>query len=91
MSFGQRTFAHLRALLDRVVTVTEAEIVDAVRLGATEARLVLEPSGALALAAMRFRAAEAGLADAAGPVVAIASGGNVDPERYRGLLAGASG
>jgi len=90
-SLGQRTFAHLRALLDRVVTVTEAEIADAVRLGATEARLVLEPSGALALAAMRFRAAEAGLADAAGPVVAIASGGNVDPERYRGLLAGASG
>ncbi len=90
-ALGQRTFAHLRALLDRVVTVAEAEIAAAVRIAATEARLVVEPSGALALAAMRFRAAEAGLDDATGPVVAIASGGNVEPERYRQLLAEPAG
>ncbi len=84
---GRRTFAHMRALLDDVVTVSEAEIAAAVRLAAEESRLVVEPSGAVSIAALRFRATEAGIADAAGPVVAIVSGGNVDPERYRTLLA----
>jgi threonine dehydratase len=86
-SLGRRTFAHLIALLDRVVTVSEAEIGAAVRIAAEEARLVAEPSGALAVAALRFRAAEAGLTDLTGPVVGVVSGGNVDPDRYRELLA----
>jgi threonine dehydratase len=86
-SVGRRTFAHLAALLDRVVTVSEAEIAAAVRVAAEEARLVVEPSGALAIAALRFRPAETGLADETGPVVAVVSGGNVDAEQYRALLA----
>jgi threonine dehydratase len=86
-SLGRRTFAHLSALLDRIVTVSESEIVAAVAMAADEARLVVEPSGALTLAALRFRAAEAGLENEDGPVVAIVSGGNVDPGRYRELLA----
>ncbi len=86
-SLGERTFAHLSALLDRIVTVSEAEIAAAVRIAADDARLVVEPSGALTVAALRFRADEAGLADETGPVVAIVSGGNVDPDRYRELLA----
>jgi threonine dehydratase len=81
-ALGARTFAHLSRLLDDVVTVTEAEIVAGVRLAAEESRLVVEPSGALSVAALRYHALEAGLAVAAGPVVAIVSGGNVDPERY---------
>ena len=85
-SLGRRTFAHLSALVDRIVTVTEAEIAAAVRLAAEEARLVAEPSGALALAAMRFHLREVGLDGIDGPVVAIVSGGNVDPERYRSYL-----
>ncbi len=85
-SLGVRTFAHLRALLDRIVTVSEAEIAAGVRIAAEEARLVVEPSGALTVAALRWRADEAGLADETGPVVAIVSGGNVDPDRYRELL-----
>jgi threonine dehydratase len=85
-SLGPRTFAHLSALLDRIVTVTEAEIAAGVRLAAEESRLVAEPSGALALAAMRFRPHEAGLEGIDGPVVAIVSGGNVDPERYLSYL-----
>jgi threonine dehydratase len=68
------------------VTVTEAEIAAGVRLAAEEARLVAEPSGALAVAAMRFHPREAGLDGIDGPVVAIVSGGNVDPERYRSYL-----
>ena len=90
-AIGRRPFADLSRLLDDVVTVTEAEIAAAVRLCAEETRLVVEPSGALAPAAARFRAREAGLdapqGAAAGTVVAVVSGGNVDPGRYRELLA----
>ena len=56
------------------------------RLAAERTRLVVEPSGALSLAAMAFHGRELGLAEQAGSVVAIVSGGNVDPERYRELL-----
>jgi threonine dehydratase len=83
---GARTFEHLHALLDDVITVSEDEIAAAVRLVAEESRLVAEPSGAVAPAAVRFRAREAGLLGVDGPVVAVVSGGNVDPERYRDLL-----
>ncbi|MEK6719752.1 MAG: threonine/serine dehydratase [Chloroflexota bacterium] len=86
-SIGRRNFAHLSALLDRIVTVSEEEIAAAVRISAEEARLVVEPSGALTVAALRFHASELGLGEADGPVVAVVSGGNVDPDRYRDLLA----
>ena len=86
LSLGRRTFAHLHELLDAVVTVTEAEIAAGVRLAAEESRLVAEPSGALSVAAMAFRAHEAGLGGLDGPVVAVVSGGNVDAERYREYL-----
>jgi threonine dehydratase len=86
-SLGHRTFAHLRAYLDRIVTVTEAEIAGAVRLAAEQCRLVVEPSGALSLAAMAFHGGELGLTGLPGSVVAVISGGNVDPARYRALLA----
>jgi threonine dehydratase len=82
-ALGPRTFAHLSTLLDGIVTVSEAEIAAGVRLAAEESRLVVEPSGALAVAALRYRAAEAGLVGIAGPVVVVVSGGNVDPVDYR--------
>jgi threo-3-hydroxy-L-aspartate ammonia-lyase len=81
-ALGVRTFAHLRVLLDAIVTIREDEIAAAVRIAAEESRLVVEPSGALSIAALRFHAAEAGVAGAAGPVVCVVSGGNVDPARY---------
>jgi threonine dehydratase len=83
---GQRPFAHLSRLMDDVVTVSESEIAAGVRLVAEESRLVVEPSGALAPAAARYRASEAELSGVAGTVVAVVSGGNVDPDRYRALL-----
>ncbi len=86
-SLGRRNFAHLQAHLDACVTVSEAEIGAAVRLAAEESRLVVEPSGALAVAALRYRATEAGLVGLSGSIVAVVSGGNLDPERYRELLA----
>jgi len=85
-ALGGRTFAHLSALLDAIVTVSEEEIAAAVRLVAEESRLVAEPSGALSVAALAFRAGEAGIENLDGPIVAVVSGGNVDPERYRALL-----
>jgi threo-3-hydroxy-L-aspartate ammonia-lyase len=89
-AIGRRPFEHLSRRLDAVVTVTEAEIGAAIRLVAEEARLVVEPSGALAPAAARFHALDDGLTGPAtsprGTVVAVVSGGNVDPERYRQLL-----
>jgi len=85
-ALGQRTFAHLRAHLDCIVTVSEDEIAAGVRLVAERSRLVAEPSGALAVAAITFRAAELGLGDLPGPIVGVVSGGNVDPARYRAYL-----
>jgi threonine dehydratase len=73
---GDLTFAHLRRYLDDVVRVEEALIVAAVRWLFSEARLVAEPSGAVSVAAALTGARDGG------PVAAVISGGNVDPERY---------
>lgn len=86
-AIGERPFAHLSRLLDGIVTVSEAEIAQAVGLGAEQSRLVVEPSGALTIAAAVFHAHELGLESLSGTVVAVVSGGNVDPVRYRSLLA----
>ena len=85
-ALGARTFAHLRAHLDGIVTVSEAEIAAGVRLAAERSRLVVEPSGALGIAAMVFHATQLGLDETAGAVVAVVSGGNVDPDAYREYL-----
>ena len=84
-ALGVRTFAHLRAKLDGIVTLTEDEIAAGVRLAAERSRLVVEPSGGLAIAALVLRADELGIRDG-DTVVAVASGGNVDPIAYRRYL-----
>ncbi len=84
-ALGVRTFAHLRAHLDAVITVSEEEIAAGVRLAAERARLVVEPSGALTVAALVFHGSEVG-AGQPGDTVAVASGGNVDPDAYRRYL-----
>lgn len=86
-AIGRRPFDHLTRLLDDIVTVTEAEIAYGVRLAAESSRLVVEPSGALTVAALACRAREAGLVGLTGTIVGVVSGGNVDPARYRELLA----
>jgi threonine dehydratase len=85
-ALGARTFAHLSAHLDGILTVSEAEIAAGVRLAAERSRLVVEPSGALGIAAMAFHSRELGLDRETGPVVAVVSGGNVDPDAYRAYL-----
>ena len=76
----------MRALVDSIVTVSETEIAAGVRLAAERSRLVVEPSGALGIAAMAFHAHELGLDGLDGAVVAVVSGGNVDPAEYREYL-----
>ena len=79
-SVGQRNFAHIQAFVDGILTVTEAEIRAAMRAIVATARLVPEPSGAVAAAALLFHPKELPEYRKA---VAIVSGGNVEP----GLLA----
>jgi threonine dehydratase len=75
-SVGVRNFAHIQAFVDGIITVTEAEIRAAMRAIVAATRLVPEPSGAVATAALLFHAAE--LPDYT-KAVAVVSGGNVAP------------
>ena len=85
---GELTFPHIQAYVDDIVTVTEDEMLDAIRRLARQARLVAEPGGAAAVAAALYRdAAELGVTAAADqPVVAVLSGGNVDPTLLTEIL-----
>lgn len=76
---SELTFAHMRALVDDVVTVSEEEILAAVRVLAGKARLVVEPSGAVPVAAHLK-------SPRPGKTVAVVSGGNVDPAAYVRIL-----
>ncbi len=73
---GDLPMEHILALVDDIVTVSDEEMLAAMRQLAGGARLVAEPGGSVAVAAYLFRSAE--LPKAAHPV-AILSGGNVDP------------
>jgi threonine dehydratase len=85
-SLGPLPFEHLRRLCDGIVTVTESEIADAVRRLASGARLVIEPSGAAAMAAHLNDHVPRIAGDTRRAIVL--SGGNVDPERFAEILAG---
>jgi threonine dehydratase len=82
-SIGELNFAHLQAYVDDVVTVTEAEIRQAMRRMIFGARLVPEPSGAVALAAALFHREQL---PPARNIVAVMSGGNVEPHVLRSVL-----
>jgi threonine dehydratase len=70
---GDLNFAHVRTFLDRIDTVEEGEIAAALRWLLRDAKIVAEPSGAVTVAA----ALRGGCPP---PVVAIISGGNLDPD-----------
>jgi threonine dehydratase len=75
-SLGTLNFAHIQCYVERVITVTEHEIEQAMRRIAWDARLIAEPSGAVATAAMLFHRQELPPHRTA---VAIISGGNAEP------------
>ncbi len=77
---GDITFRYIREYVDDIITVSEDEIRAAVRELALGSRLVVEPSGAVTAAALFNRRGEL---PAAKTVVAVLSGGNIEP----GLLA----
>ncbi len=78
---GDITFPHVQALVDEITQADDRSIVAAMRWLFREARLVVEPSGAVTVAA----ALERGVT---GTVVAVISGGNVEPSLYARYLAG---
>ena len=83
---GTLTFTTIRALVDDIVTVSDAALVRTMRFFAERMKLVVEPTGALAAAA----AFEKKVALAGKRVGVIVSGGNIDPTRYGELLAGSA-
>ncbi|MBA3233651.1 MAG: threonine/serine dehydratase [Propionibacteriales bacterium] len=85
-SVGELNWRHITTLVDQVVTVSEDAIRRAMRSVILDTKVVCEASGAVAVAGYDA------LRDAlpAGPVVAVVSGGNVEPALLRDVLAGAA-
>jgi threonine dehydratase len=81
---GALPMAIAREAVDQIVTVTEAEIMEAMRFLITRAKLYVEGSGAAATAALLTGKV---IPRGTGAVVAIVSGGNVDPERLPAVFA----
>jgi threonine dehydratase len=71
---GEVTFPIVREKVEQVLLVSEAEIKETVRFLLTRMKMLVEPSGAVAAAALLHGKLPAGL----GPVGVILSGGNVD-------------
>ncbi len=80
---GKLTFAINRALVGAGVAVSDAEVAAAVAFAFAELKLVVEPGGAVSLAALMTRKID--LKDKV--AVAVLSGGNVDPEVFSKLVA----
>ena len=85
-SLGSITFPLVRHFVDDMLTVSEAEIVEAVRFLFYRTKLVVEPSGALGVAALLKGPA----ADLRGNIGVIISGGNIDGATMTKIL-GADG
>ncbi|WP_374580600.1 threo-3-hydroxy-L-aspartate ammonia-lyase [Pseudoduganella sp.] len=80
---GAHTFPIIQRHVDDVLTVSDAELVDAMRFFASRMKIVVEPTGCLGFAAARrmkdqLRGKRVGV---------LISGGNVDIERFAALLA----
>ena len=72
---GVVTFPIMQRLLEDVITVSEQEILEAMRFIATRLKILVEPSGAVPAAAVLFRKLPPGI----GSIGVILSGGNMDP------------
>ncbi len=81
-SIGDINFEHMRRYVDDIVTVTEDEIRQAMKLLAANPRTIAEPSGAVATAGFLFRRDQL---PSTKLNVAIISGGNIEPEMLKEL------
>ena len=79
---GDITFEHARSLVEGVVLVDDEEILRALAWCAEEYRLLVEPSGAAAVAAVTASEVSEPLV----PTAVIISGGNVDPSSWGGWV-----
>lgn len=80
---GELTFP-INRRLDRIETVSDAEVAEAVRYAFRALKLVVEPGGAVSLAALL-----AGKVEAKGRTTAVVlSGGNVDPTLFAEIIEG---
>jgi len=75
-SVGSINFEHIQRFVDDIITVTEGEIRQAMRLLAANPATIAEPSGAVAVAGFLFRRAEL---PETKMNIAIISGGNIEP------------
>jgi threonine dehydratase len=82
-SIGEINFEHIRKYVDDIITVTEEEIRRAMRRLLFSARILAEPSGAVATAAALFHAEEL---PASGKIVAVVSGGNIEPQLFSDMM-----
>jgi len=83
VEIGHLTFAHHQRYLDDVVLVDDAALRRAMRLLLDRMKLVVEPSGAITVAALLE-----GKFTPRGPTVAVLSGGNIEWDGLRELLGG---
>jgi threonine dehydratase len=83
VEIGHVTFAHHQEYLDDVVLVDDATLRRAMRLLLDRMKLVVEPSGAITVAALLE-----GKFTPRGPTVAVLSGGNIEWDGLRELFAG---
>ena len=77
---GDLTFEHVRTFIDEVITIADSEMVRAIAWLYRNAKIVVEPSGSVTTAAIMVGLG--GIDPTKGPVVAIVSGGNVEPSKY---------
>ncbi len=87
VEIGSVTFAHHQKYLDDVVLVDDDALVSAMRLLLDRMKLVVEPSGAITVAAL-LEKKFAPRSGSTGPTVAVLSGGNIEWDGLRALLAG---
>lgn len=79
---GELTFEVMQRYVDDMALVSDEEALDTVKLLAEKEKLIVEPSGAVAAAALRLRRAGA----LSGPAVAVVSGGNIEAALLRSLV-----
>jgi threonine dehydratase len=85
VALGEIPWSRIRQRVHRALRISEAGIAAAVRFLFHDMGLKLEPSGAVAVAALLE-----GQLQPVGPIAAILSGGNVDPDLFSRLTAGST-
>ncbi len=83
-SLGQLNFAHIRAYVDTILTISDDQIREAMRVIHQQTGMIAEPSGAATTAALLFHQREL---LPYGKAVAVLSGGNVEPTMLEQILA----